>query len=204
MQLDECVALPGDARRDRARHASCRCAGPSARKAAFGEQPGQALFGIVQGGDLSRSARRASARRLIDIGFDGYAVGGLAVGEGAGRHARYARGRRRAHPAAGSPALSDGRRHAGRICSKSVARGIDMFDCVMPTRSGRHGQAFTWGGKLNLRNARHADDPRPLDPESGCPAAALRARLSPPSGQVGRDRLAPCCSATPMSNSIRS
>ncbi len=131
-------------------------------------QQGQALFGIVQGG-VYPDLRAASAEALRQTGFDGYAGGGLAVGEGQelmletlGKTVpempedkpRYLMG-------VGTP----------QDIILSVARGIDMFDCVMPTRSGRHGQAFTREGKINLRNARFADDPRPLDEASSCPAA---------------------------------
>jgi len=113
--------------------------------------------------------REQSARALIDIGFDGYAIGGLAVGEGQAAmlgmveatNAVLPEGRPRYLMGVGTP----------EDLMASVARGIDMFDCVMPTRSGRHCQAFTWGGRLNLRNARYAEDSTPLDPESSCPAA---------------------------------
>ena len=120
-------------------------------------------------GSIYPDLRERSAGALIDIGFDGYAVGGLAVGEGQAAMLDMVEVAT-AVAAGGSAALSDGRRHAGRH-ARPIARGIDMFDCVMPTRSGRHCQAFTWGGRLNLRNARYAEDPTPLDPESACPAA---------------------------------
>ncbi len=137
-------------------------------KTAFGEQPGKAMFGIVQGGDNAK-LRVRSASALSAMGLKGYAVGGLAVGEPQqvmlemldvtcpelpAQKPRYLMG-------VGTP----------DDILKSVARGIDMFDCVMPTRAGRHGLAYTCRGKVNLRNARHADDPRPLDEESDCPAA---------------------------------
>ncbi len=129
---------------------------------------GQALFGIVQG-SIYPDLRERSAAALIDIGFDGYAVGGLAVGEGqqemfdmvAVATAALPEDRPRYLMGVGTPQDMLG----------AIARGIDMFDCVMPTRSGRHCQAFTWTGRLNLRNARYADDQTPLDPESACPAA---------------------------------
>jgi queuine tRNA-ribosyltransferase len=169
MVLDECTAFP--ASRDEARASlelSLRWADRS--KAAFAglSEPGQALFGIVQG-SVYPDLREGSARALIEIGFDGYAIGGLAVGEGQSAmldmvettaavlppdRPRYLMG-------VGTP----------EDLLQSIACGIDMFDCVMPTRSGRHCQAFTWGGKLNLRNARYADDATPLDPDSDCPAA---------------------------------
>jgi queuine tRNA-ribosyltransferase len=167
MQLDECVALP--ATREgigRAMELSLRWA--ERCKAAFGDQPGRAMFGIVQGGDDAR-LREASADALTAMDLKGYSVGGLAVGEPQAvmlemlevvcprlptHKPRYLMG-------VGTP----------DDILKSVARGIDMFDCVMPTRAGRHGLAYTRRGKINLRNARHADDPRPLDEESDCPAA---------------------------------
>jgi len=167
MQLDECVAWPAEepvaaeAMRLSARWAQ-RC------KTAFGERPTQALFGIQQGSTFEH-LRKESADRLTDIGFDGYALGGLAVGEG---HAAmcevldYATGflpadRPRYLMGVGKPIdLVEG-----------VARGVDMFDCVMPTRSGRHGQAWTWDGAINLKASRFADDDDPLDASSDCPAS---------------------------------
>ena len=169
MVLDECTPFP--ATREEAQSSldlSLRWAERS--KAAFARRakPGQALFGIVQG-SVYPDLRERSARALMAAGFDGYAIGGLAVGEGQAAmldmvevtaailpqdQPRYLMG-------VGTP----------QDLLLAIARGIDMFDCVMPTRSGRHCQAFTWGGKLNLRNARHAEDATPLDPESACPAA---------------------------------
>ena len=135
---------------------------------AFAIRPGYGLFGIVQGG-VHRDLRAESAGLLKDIGFDGYAVGGLAVGEG--REAMFAvlddtepllpSDRPRYLMGVGKPEDLLG----------AVARGIDLFDCVLPTRSGRTGQAFTRFGPLNLRNARHAEDPRPLDESLDCPAS---------------------------------
>jgi len=169
MVLDECTPFP--ATRDEAKRSldlSMRWAARS--KAAFGEMsaPGQALFGIVQG-SVYPDLREESARGLMEIGFPGYAVGGLAVGEGqesmfdmvALTTAILPEDRPRYLMGVGTPQDMLG----------AIERGIDMFDCVMPTRSGRHCQAFTWAGKLNLRNARYAEDPSPLDPESQCPAA---------------------------------
>jgi queuine tRNA-ribosyltransferase len=174
MQLDECIALPAEhAESRRAMELSLAWAERSKRAferqlEAGGARPGQALFGIVQGG-ISPELRRRSAEALAAMELRGYAVGGLAVGEGhelmlatleetlphlPDAKPRYLMG-------VGTPADIIG----------AVARGVDMFDCVMPTRSGRHGHAFTWGGRVNLRNARHAEDARPLDPQSGCPAA---------------------------------
>ncbi|WP_343314211.1 tRNA guanosine(34) transglycosylase Tgt [Brucella sp. BE17] len=167
MQLDECVALPSpESNTERAMELSLRWA--ERCKIAFGDQPGKAMFGIVQGGDVAR-LRERSAEALKSMDLKGYSVGGLAVGEPQAvmlemlevvcpilpsEKPRYLMG-------VGTP----------DDILKSVARGIDMFDCVMPTRAGRHGLAFTRFGKVNLRNARHAEDPRPLDPESDCPAA---------------------------------
>ncbi|WP_287372325.1 tRNA guanosine(34) transglycosylase Tgt [Oceanithermus sp.] len=166
MCFDECPALPADeAEVARAMHLSMRWAARS--KAAFGERPGHALFGIQQGG-LSHELRAESAEKLREIGFDGYAIGGLAVGEG--QAAMFATldfapdmlpaDRPRYLMGVGKPDDIVG----------AVRRGVDMFDCVLPTRSGRTGQAFTRRGVVNLKNARHRDDPRPLDEECACPA----------------------------------
>ena len=173
MQMDECVRLPAErCDIERAMQLSLRWAERSKR--AFETAPdGYMLFGIAQGGDLP-DLRRASTRGLIDIGFHGYAVGGLAVGEPQAvmlgmieevvpilpqDRPRYLMG-------VGTP----------EDMLEAVARGVDMFDCVMPTRNGRHGTAFTRFGQINLRNARHADDPRPLDEESRWPATSGYAR----------------------------
>ncbi|MBX3598602.1 MAG: tRNA guanosine(34) transglycosylase Tgt [Rhizobiaceae bacterium] len=167
MQLDECVALPAKPKEiERAMELSLRWA--ERCKTAFGDQPGKAMFGIVQGGDIA-ALRVRSAEALSSLDLKGYAVGGLAVGEPQEVMLDMLE--------ATCPALpSEKPRYLMGVGTpddilKSVARGIDMFDCVMPTRSGRHGLAFTRRGKVNLRNARHADDPRPLDEESDCPAA---------------------------------
>ncbi len=167
MQLDECVALPAEpAEIERAMELSLRWA--ERCKTAFGVQPGKAMFGIVQGGDIA-GLRERSASALTAMDLKGYAVGGLAVGEPQAvmldmldvtcpvlpaEKPRYLMG-------VGTP----------DDIVKSVMRGVDMFDCVMPTRAGRHGLAYTRRGKINLRNARHAEDHRPLDEESDCPAA---------------------------------
>ena len=166
MCFDECPALPAD--RDRIAESmrlSMRWAARS--KEAFGDRPGHALFGIMQGG-LERDFREESAEALKEIGFDGYAVGGLAVGEGQAAmfdcldfapgflpedKPRYLMG-------VGKPDDIVG----------AVKRGIDMMDCVLPSRSGRTGQVFTRHGVLNIKNARHQDDPRPLDEACSCPA----------------------------------
>jgi len=169
MVLDECTPFPATADEAKASlELSQRWAERS--KAAFGAiaKPGQALFGIVQGSTYP-DLREQSARGLMQIGFDGYAVGGLAVGEGHDTmlemveivNAILPQDRPRYLMGVGTPL----------DILEAVARGIDMFDCVMPTRSGRHCQAFTWQGRLNLRNACYAEDLTPLDPESSCPAA---------------------------------
>ncbi|MGD9981968.1 MAG: tRNA guanosine(34) transglycosylase Tgt [Hyphomonadaceae bacterium] len=167
MQLDECPALPAPrADVEKAMRLSLdwakRC------KAAFGKRQAQDLFAIVQGG-VDPELRRISAEALVEEGFDGYAIGGLAVGEG--------------HEAmlatleATAPLLPQDRPRylmgVGKPLDivESVARGVDMFDCVLPTRSGRHGQAWTDQGALNITNARYAEDLSPLDPSIDCPAS---------------------------------
>ena len=168
MQLDECVAWPAEeGRAAEAMRLSARWGKRS--KAAFGDRPAQALFGIQQGSTFEH-LRRESAERLVEIGFDGYALGGLAVGEG--------------HQAMCdvldyAPAMlpADRPRYLMGVGKpidlvEAVARGVDMFDCVLPTRSGRHGQAWTWEGPINLKNARFAEDESPLDEDSDCPASS--------------------------------
>lgn len=172
MCFDECPALPAD--RDtiaKSMRMSMRWAQRS--RDAFGDRPGHALFGIQQGG-LEQDFREESAEALKEIGFDGYAVGGLAVGEGQENmfgcldfapdmlpedKPRYLMG-------VGKPDDIVG----------AVARGIDMMDCVLPSRSGRTGQAFTRFGVVNIKNARHQDDPRPLDENCSCPACSNYSR----------------------------
>ena len=172
MQLDECIALPAPVEQiERAMELSLRWAERSAN--AFGSQPGKAMFGIVQGGDRP-DLRIRSAQTLTQMDLKGYAIGGLAVGEPQSvmlstlevtcpvlpaQKPRYLMG-------VGTP----------DDLLESVARGVDMFDCVMPTRAGRHGLAFTRRGKINLKNARHAEDPRPLDEASSCPASSQYSR----------------------------
>ncbi len=172
MQLDQCLEYPHtDKDAEKAMQLSLRWAARSRK--AFGSQPGRGNFGIVQGG-VNEGLRHASAAGLADIGFEGYAIGGLAVGEGQQLMLRTLDFT--------APALpQDKPRYLMGVGTpedilESVARGIDMFDCVMPTRSGRHGQAFTRFGKINLRNARHADDPSPLDAEHPCPALSKYSR----------------------------
>jgi queuine tRNA-ribosyltransferase len=134
---------------------------------------GAALFGIQQGA-LDRDLRQTSADALREIGFDGYAIGGLAVGEG--QEAMFA-----TLDFAPRQLPEDAPRYLMGVGKPddlvgAVERGVDMFDCVLPTRSGRNGQAFTWNGPLNLRNARHAEDPAPLDERCPCPACASYSR----------------------------
>jgi queuine tRNA-ribosyltransferase len=172
MCFDECPALPADrARIAESMRLSMRWAERS--RDAFGDRPGHALFGIQQGG-LETELREESAEALKAIGFDGYAIGGLAVGEG-------------------QAAMFDVLDHAPAMLPEdkprylmgvgkpddilgAVERGVDMFDCVLPSRSGRTGQAFTRRGVVNIKNARHQDDPRPLDPDCGCPACRAYSR----------------------------
>ena len=167
MQLDECVKLPCSREEaERAMRLSLRWAERS--KSAFGQQAGRAIFGIVQGG-AEKDLRLLSASALVEMGFDGYAIGGLAVGETQEAmldlietlvphlpfdKPRYLMG-------VGTP----------DDLLEALRRGVDMFDCVLPTRAGRHGLAFTRRGRLNLRNARFAEDPRPIDPLSSSPMA---------------------------------
>ncbi len=166
MCFDECPALPADeAEVKRATDLSMRWAQRS--RDAFGDRPGHALFGIMQGG-VTPELRAASAEKLVEIGFDGYAVGGLAVGEG--QEAMfgvldYAPGLLPAD----KPRYLMGVGKPDDIVG-AVQRGIDMMDCVLPSRSGRTGQAWTARGQVNLRNARHKDDPRPLEEGCTCPA----------------------------------
>jgi queuine tRNA-ribosyltransferase len=168
MQLDECVRLPAE-RSDieRAMKLSLRWA-ERCKRAFEGTAPGRALFGIVQGGD-DPALRAESARALVDIGFPGYAIGGLAVGEPQEMMLRIVAETTSALPADRPRYLMGIGTPADLL--QAVARGIDMFDCVMPTRNGRHGLAFTRFGPINIKNAHHAEDPRPLDPESRCAAA---------------------------------
>jgi queuine tRNA-ribosyltransferase len=172
MCFDECPALPATtAEVAKSMALSMRWAQRS--RDAFGDRPGHALFGIMQGG-VTRELREESAKALTDIGFDGYAVGGLAVGEGQEAmfgvldyapdflpvdRPRYLMG-------VGKPDDIVG----------AVERGIDMMDCVLPSRSGRTGQAWTRRGQVNIKNARHMDDPRPLDEDCTCPACRTYSR----------------------------
>jgi queuine tRNA-ribosyltransferase len=169
MQLDECVKLPAPRPElERAMQLSLRWAERSRRAFAAQSADGRALFGIVQGGD-DPALRAVSVRHLIDIGFEGYAIGGLAVGESPDVMRRMIDETAPALPA-DRPRYLMGVGTPEDIL-EAVARGIDMFDCVVPTRNGRHGVAFTRFGPINLKNARHADDPRPLDDQNPYPAA---------------------------------
>ncbi|MEY8096379.1 tRNA guanosine(34) transglycosylase Tgt [Falsihalocynthiibacter sp. S25ZX9] len=172
MCFDECPALPAtDAEVAKSMQMSMRWAQRS--RDAFGDRPGYALFGIQQGG-VTQDLRAESAEKLREIGFDGYAVGGLAVGEG--QEAMFGvldyapdmlpTDRPRYLMGVGKPDDIVG----------AVARGIDMMDCVLPSRSGRTGQLFTRNGVINIKNARHADDPRPLDEACTCPACSNYSR----------------------------
>ena len=166
MAFDECPALPATPERQaEAMRLSMRWAQRS--RDAFGDRPGHALFGIMQGGVL-RDLREESAAALRGIGFDGYAIGGLAVGEGQAAMFEVLDYAPDLLPA-DRPRYLMGVGKPDDIVG-AVQRGVDMMDCVLPSRSGRTGQAFTRHGVVNIKNARHADDPRPLDPDCSCPA----------------------------------
>ena len=167
MQLDQLVGLPApEAEVAEAMRLSARWGTRS--KNAFGERDGQALFGIQQGGTVEH-LRRESAERLIETGFDGYAIGGLAVGEGHEGMVEVLEYAPAMLPADRPRYLMGVGKPIDLV--EAVARGVDMFDCVLPTRSGRHGQAWTWEGPINLKNARFAEDETPLDPASDVPAS---------------------------------
>jgi queuine tRNA-ribosyltransferase len=172
MCFDECPALPADRTRlEGSMEMSMRWAKRS--KAAFGDRPGHALFGIQQGG-LDEDLRKRSADALREIEFDGYAVGGLAVGEG--QEAMF-----NTLDFAPDQLPVDKPRYLMGVGKPddivgAVKRGIDMMDCVLPSRSGRTGQVFTRNGVVNIKNARHADDPRPLDEACRCPACSNYSR----------------------------
>ncbi len=167
MQLDECVALPcEDSVAEKAMQLSLRWA--ERCRVAFGDPEGRALFGIVQGAAVP-ALRVQSAKALVDMNFRGYAIGGLAVGE--------PQDVMLAMIETVMPHLPEDKPHylmgvgTPDDIIEAVRRGIDMFDCVMPTRAGRHGQIFTRFGRINMRNAKHAEDARPIDAQSSCPAA---------------------------------
>jgi len=169
MQLDECPAMPiteGEARKSML--LSARWAARSKRAFLERAREGQALFGIIQGANYEE-LRKESLDALMEIGFDGLAVGGLAVGEGPAEMFRVLELTAPAMPA-DKPRYLMGVGKPADIVG-AVARGIDMFDCVAPTRSGRHGQAWTRAGAINIKNAKYASDPEPLDPASASPAS---------------------------------
>ena len=172
MVLDECAPFPStEVAIEKSLALSMRWAKRS--KAAFGEQEHHSCFGIVQGGVYSH-LRRRSADELTHIGFDGYAVGGLAVGEGQAAMFEVLEATL-PHLPLDRPRYLMGVGKPDDMVGAAL-RGIDMFDCVLPTRSGRNGQAFTWNGPLNLRNARHAEDEAPLDAGCSCPACKAYSR----------------------------
>ncbi len=167
MQLDECVKLPcPDDVAEKAMRLSLRWA--ERCRVAFGEQPGKAMFGIVQGGAVER-LRIESARELAAMNLKGYAIGGLAVGEPQEVMLRMIE-TVEPHMPREKPRYLMGVGTPDDIV-EAVRRGVDMFDCVMPTRAGRHGQVFTRHGRMNLRNARFAEDTSPLDADSKCVAS---------------------------------
>jgi queuine tRNA-ribosyltransferase len=172
MALDECTPFPathGEAQKSMA--LSMRWAAGS--KSAFLAREGYALFGIVQG-SIFPDLRKISCEALTSIGFDGYAIGGLAVGEG--QQAMFeALEFTNPHLPAEKPRYLMGVGTPDDLLG-GVQRGVDMFDCVMPTRAGRTGRAFTSTGILNMRNARHADDDAPIDAACACPACSKHGR----------------------------
>jgi len=176
MAFDECPPNGVDARRAEASmERSMRWAARSRAGFDAGEEHAarSALFGIQQG-SLDETLRARSAAALTDIGFDGYAIGGLAVGEG--QQAMFG-----VLDYAPSQLPADRPRYLMGVGKPddlvgAVARGVDMFDCVLPTRSGRNGQAFTWSGPVNIRNAKHAEDQAPLDEACGCPVCSTWTR----------------------------
>ncbi|HEC90169.1 MAG TPA: tRNA guanosine(34) transglycosylase Tgt [Alphaproteobacteria bacterium] len=168
MAFDECTPFPAGRQAVAASmRLSMRWAERS--KKAFQERDGYGLFGINQGGVFD-DLRALSAAALSDIGFDGYAIGGLAVGEGRETTFRILEATTPLLPSERPRYLMGVGKPADLV--GAVMRGVDMFDCVLPTRSGRTSQAFTRRGQVNLRNARHRDDPRPLDDQCACPACA--------------------------------
>ncbi|WP_339112674.1 tRNA guanosine(34) transglycosylase Tgt [Thioclava sp. GXIMD2076] len=172
MCFDECPALPAtDKEVARAMQLSMRWAQRS--KDAFGDRPGHALFGIMQGG-VTPELREESAKALTEIGFDGYAIGGLAVGEGQEAMFGVLDYATDFLPA-DKPRYLMGVGKPDDIVG-AVERGVDMLDCVLPSRSGRTGQAWTRHGQINIKNARHRDDPRPLDENCACPACRSYSR----------------------------
>jgi queuine tRNA-ribosyltransferase len=172
MVLDECPAWPIG--RDEAAASMRRTMRWAARcRSVWRARAGYGLFGIVQG-SVDPELRRESAARLVEVGFEGYAIGGLAVGETKPMMFETVEVTCAALPADRPRYLMGVGKPADLV--GAVARGVDMFDCVLPTRSGRTAQAWTRSGPLNLRNARHAEDPAPLDPDCGCPACRDHSR----------------------------
>jgi queuine tRNA-ribosyltransferase len=171
MAFDECP--PGDAPREAVAEATARTTRWARRSRDAHRRPGQWLFGIVQGG-VHLDLREESARALVEIGFPGYAVGGLSVGEGKPDRERVLDHVEGLLPA-DSPRYLMGVGTPEDIVD-AVGRGIDMFDCVLPTRNARNGQLFTSRGRLSIRNARYADDPRPPDPDCPCPTCRTASR----------------------------
>ena len=172
MSFDECTPFPETkSRSETSMRMSMRWAKRSVE--AFGERPGYALFGIQQG-SIFKDLREESAKKLNELSFDGYAIGGLAVGEGQDQMFKvldYAPGQLPEE----KPRYLMGVGKPDDIVG-AVERGVDMFDCVLPSRSGRTGQGITRYGAVNLRNARHKNDPRPLDSECHCPACSNYSR----------------------------
>ncbi|MFQ5563800.1 MAG: tRNA guanosine(34) transglycosylase Tgt [Parvularculaceae bacterium] len=169
MQLDECPAIPiAENKARESMELSLRWAERSKRAFEEKSAPGQALFGIVQGANYD-DLRRKSLERLVEIDFPGFSIGGLAVGEGRAEMFRVLEGLTPLMPKEKPRYLMGVGKPADIV--GAVARGVDMFDCVVPTRSGRHGQAWTKAGPINIKNAEYADDPEPLDPSSDCPAS---------------------------------
>jgi queuine tRNA-ribosyltransferase len=172
MVLDECTPYP--VTEEVAAQSMARTMRWAERcKSAFRARPGYGLFGIVQG-SVVPELRLSSVEALTGIGFDGYAIGGLAVGEGQETMLEMTALSAEALPADKPRYLMGVGKPADLVAA--VRRGVDMFDCVLPTRSGRTGQAFTQRGALNMRNARHQDDPRPIDPDCSCPTCAAFSR----------------------------
>ena len=172
MVLDECTPYPAThAEAETSMELSMRWAARS--KEAFVTRPGHGLFGIVQG-SVYEDLRHRSIAALTDIGFDGYAIGGLAVGEGQGQMLSVLDFTMPAMPVDRPRYLMGVGKPSDQV--GAVARGVDMFDCVLPTRSGRTGQGFTRRGVVNIRNARHSRDPRPLDADCTCPTCQNHSR----------------------------
>jgi queuine tRNA-ribosyltransferase len=172
MVLDECTTWPVE-KREAAASMRLSLGWAERSKTAFRARAGYGLFGIVQG-SVFDDLRAEAAKALVEIGFDGYAIGGLAVGEGQAEMFRTLDATVPLLPEA-RPRYLMGVGRPDDILG-AVARGIDMFDCVLPTRMGRTGKAFTRRGEINMRNARHAEDPRPIDADCACTACTRFSR----------------------------